>query len=58
MDKLLGLLKNLAPAVATAVAGPLGGLAILKYRYLVIILAMLSICSNGSVLYNAVTKKL
>ena len=28
MDKLLGLLKNLAPAVATAVAGPLGGLAI------------------------------
>ena len=28
MDTLLGLLKGLAPAVATAVAGPLGGLAI------------------------------
>ena len=28
MDELLGLLKGLAPAVATAVAGPLGGIAI------------------------------
>jgi membrane protein required for beta-lactamase induction len=28
VDTLLGLLKGLAPAVATAVAGPLGGLAI------------------------------
>ena len=28
MDELLGLLKGLAPAVATAVGGPLGGLAV------------------------------
>jgi membrane protein required for beta-lactamase induction len=28
MDELLGLLKGLAPAVATAVSGPLGGLAV------------------------------
>lgn len=28
MNELLGLLKGLAPAVATAVSGPLGGLAI------------------------------
>ena len=28
MDELLGLLKGLAPAVATAVAGPLGGMAV------------------------------
>lgn len=28
MDALLNLLKNIAPAVATAVAGPLGGIAI------------------------------
>ena len=28
MDELLGLLKNIAPAVATAVGGPLGGLAV------------------------------
>lgn len=28
MDTLLGLLKGLAPAVATAVGGPLGGLAV------------------------------
>ena len=28
MNELLGLLKGLAPAVATAVAGPLGGLAV------------------------------
>jgi hypothetical protein len=28
MNELLGLLKGLAPAVATAVAGPLGGIAI------------------------------
>ena len=28
MDKLLDLLKNAAPAVATAVAGPMGGMAI------------------------------
>jgi len=28
MDELLGLLRGIAPAVATAVAGPLGGLAV------------------------------
>jgi membrane protein required for beta-lactamase induction len=28
MDELLGLLKGIAPAVATAVGGPLGGLAV------------------------------
>jgi hypothetical protein len=28
MDELLGILKGLAPAVATAVSGPLGGLAV------------------------------
>ena len=28
MNELLGLLKGLAPAVATAVAGPLGGIAV------------------------------
>ena len=28
MDKLLGLLKDAAPALATAVAGPMGGMAI------------------------------
>ena len=28
MDELLGILKGLAPAVATAVGGPLGGLAV------------------------------
>jgi len=28
MDELLGLLRGIAPAVATAVAGPLGGIAV------------------------------
>lgn len=28
MDKLLGLIRNVAPALATAVAGPLGGAAV------------------------------
>jgi len=28
MNELLGLLKNAAPAIATALGGPLGGLAV------------------------------